>query len=395
MRRAWLAALLSAALIGLGGQAAAQSKNDLIIEKRTFELPSLTTLGGKTLKNVRIGWQAAGTLNADKSNVVLVAHYFTGTSQAFGKFTPEGPAGYWDAIIGPGKAIDTDKYYVLSTDTLININVHDPRVVTTGPASINPDTGKPYGMSFPVIQFADMVNVQKALVDSLGIKHLHAVIGPSGGSLQAYEWAARYPEMVGKLIPVIGAAESDAYLISMLDLWAAPIRLDPNWNNGDYYGREPPAKGAALSLSLITFNAFHADFLNKQFGRQPADPTRDPAADLDNKFKVEQWLEGAGTARAKLVDANSILYLVKANQLFVAGGGLAEEGLKKIKAPTLLVPSPSDLVFLPGAIERTRAILSANGTPVEVAPLSGPNGHLNGILSVASAGDKIAAFLAK
>lgn len=395
MRTILRSAVLLGALTIAGGEAAAQQTSDLLIEKKTFELPSLTTLGGATVKKVRIGWQAAGTLNADKSNVVLVAHYFTGTSQAFGKFTPEGPAGYWDAIIGPGKAIDTNRYYVLSSDTLINVNTGDPNVVTTGPASLNPDTGKPYGMSFPLIQFADMVNVQKALLDSLGIKHLHAVIGPSGGSLQAYEWAARYPDMVGKLIAVIGAAEADAYLIGMLDLWAAPIRLDPNWNNGDYYGREPPAKGTALSLSLITFNAFHADFLNKQFGRQSADPARDPAAALDNKFKVEQWLEGAGAARAKIADANSILYLVKANQLFVAGGGLAEEGLKKIKAPTLLVPSPTDLVFLPGAIERTRAILVANGTSVDVAPLSGPNGHLNGILSIASASAPIAAFLAK
>ncbi len=168
----------------------------LIVEKKVFEMPSYTTLGGKVIKGVRIGWQSAGTLNADRSNAILITHFFSANSHAFGKYKPEDQAaGYWDAIIGPGKAIDTDKYFVLSSDTLVNLNMAGG-TVTTGPATINPDTGKPWGMDFPVVGIGDFVNVQKALVESLGIRKLHAVAGPSMGSLQAYDWAARYPEMV-------------------------------------------------------------------------------------------------------------------------------------------------------------------------------------------------------
>src|SRR5437016_8804332 len=168
---------------------AARAQSDLIVEKKTFELPSYTTAAGATIKNVRIGWQAAGALNADKSNAILITHFFSGTSHAFGKYAAtDKTAGYWDALIGPGKAIDTDKFYVISSDTLVNLNVNAPNVVTTGPASINPDTGKPYGMGFPVVSIKDFVNVQKALIESLGIRKLKAAMGASMGALQVYEW---------------------------------------------------------------------------------------------------------------------------------------------------------------------------------------------------------------
>ena len=142
------------------------------------------TAAGETIKNVKIGWQAAGVLNADKSNAILITHFFSGTSHAFGKYKADDKvAGYWDGIIGPGKLIDTNKYYVISSDTLVNLNVNAPNVATTGPASINPDTGKPYGMNFPVVSIKDFVNVQKALIESLGIRKLKTVMGASMGGL--------------------------------------------------------------------------------------------------------------------------------------------------------------------------------------------------------------------
>jgi homoserine O-acetyltransferase/O-succinyltransferase len=160
MSRSHAAAAMVVFALALPLGAAAQT-GDLIVEKKTFEMPSYTTTGGVTIKNVKIGWEAAGTLNADKSNAILVTHFFSGTSHAFGKYaTSDAVPGYWDAIIGPGKAIDTNKYYVISSDTLVNLNAKAPNVVTTGPASINPDTGKPYGMSFPVVSIKDFVNVQ-------------------------------------------------------------------------------------------------------------------------------------------------------------------------------------------------------------------------------------------
>ncbi|HYH39381.1 MAG TPA: homoserine O-acetyltransferase, partial [Azospirillum sp.] len=318
---------------------------DGIVEKKVFEMPSYTTLGGETIKNVRIGWESYGTLNAAKDNAILVTHYFSGTSHAAGKYKAEDKApGYWDAIIGPGKPLDTDKYFIISSDTLVNLGAKDPNVVTTGPASINPDTGKPWGMSFPVVTIRDFVEVQKALVESLGIKSLHAVMGASMGSLQAFEWGAAHPGMVKRVIPVIGGAEANAFLIAWLNVWAAPIKLDPNWNNGDYYGRAEPVKGLAEALKVVTLQANYWQWFDGKFGRRFAEEGKDPRAAMANQFEVEAFLDKAASARAATSDANHFLYLVKANQIFVTGNGASlEEGLAKIKAPVLLIPSANDI----------------------------------------------------
>ena len=162
----------------------------MLVEKKVFELPRFTTQGGALLRNVRIGWESYGRLNRDRSNAILVTHYFSATSHAAGRYAADyALTGYWEAIIGPGKAIDTDKFFVLSSDTLVNLNARDPNVVTTGPASTDPDTGRRYGMSFPVVSIDDFVALQKALVESLGIKRLRAIAGASMGALQAYQWA--------------------------------------------------------------------------------------------------------------------------------------------------------------------------------------------------------------
>jgi homoserine O-acetyltransferase/O-succinyltransferase len=356
---------------------------DIIVEKKAFEMPSYTTAAGATIKQVKIGWEAAGTLNADKSNAILITHFFTATSHAFGKYAPSDAApGYWNAIIGPGKAIDTNKYYVISSDTLVNLNVKAPNVVTTGPASTNPDTGKPYGMSFPVVSIKDFVNVQKALIESLGIKKLKAVAGASMGALQAYEWAASHPDMVERIVAVIGAPTADPYLIGWLDAWAAPIKLDPKWNNGDDYDKEPPMAGLAESLKLVTLHAQHWEWAAKtQAG--VADPAKDPAKAMDNKFKIQATLDAIGAARAKTGDANSFLYLVKANQL-------ASADPAKIRTPSLVISSPTDLVFYEPFVAEAAKTMGA-----ETATISGPNGHLNGILQIAPAAEKISAFLTK
>jgi homoserine O-acetyltransferase/O-succinyltransferase len=374
-------ALLGCAIASL---AFAQSPA-LIVEKKTFEMPAYTTVAGGTIKNVKIGWQSAGALNADKSNAILIAHFFSGTSHAFGKYAQSDPApGYWDAIIGPGKAVDTNKYFVISSDTLVNLNAKARNVVTTGPASINPDTGKPYGMSFPVVSIKDFVNVQKALIESLGIRKLHAVMGPSMGALQAYEWAASYPDMVGRAVAAIGTPTADAYLIGWLDIWAQPVRLDPKWNGGDYYNGEPPIEGLKAALKAITLHANHWEWATKTFGTAPAEEGKDPAAAFDNKFKIQAALDAAAAARAATSDANSLLYLVKANQL-------ASADPSKIKAPTLILYAPTDLVFYPPYVEQTaKAIPGA-----EIGQLGGPNGHLNGLLAIAQAGEKISAFLGR
>jgi homoserine O-acetyltransferase/O-succinyltransferase len=366
----------------------ALAQADLLTEKKTFEMPSYTTVGGGTIRNVRIGWESYGTLNADRSNAVLITHFYSGTSHAAGKYkADEKTAGYWDSIIGPGKAIDTNKYFVLSSDTLVNLNANMPGVVTTGPASINPDTGKPYGTSFPVVTIRDFVNVQKALLESLGISKVK-IVGASMGALQAYEWAVAYPDMVDRIVPVIGAAGGDPFLIAWLDIWAQPIRVDPKWNGGDYYGKEPPAEGLKAALKVVSLHANAAEWAAQTFGLAPAAEGKNPAQALDNRFKIEAALDAGGAARAGISDANHFLYLAKANQL-------AAVDPSKIKAPTLIVSTPTDLLFPPAWIERTASAIRAAGTPVETVTISGPNGHLNGVLHIAQAGPKIAEFLAK
>ena len=372
----------------LPGVALAQS-SDLIVEKKTFELPSYTTVAGATIKSVKIGWESAGTLNADKSNAILITHYFSGTSHAFGKYAPsDATAGYWDAIIGPGKAIDTRKYFVLSSDTLVNLNVNAPNVVTTGPASINPDTGKPYGMTFPVVSFKDFVNVQKALVDSLGIRRLRAVVGASGGGFQAYEWAASYPNMVERIVPVISTPRADPYLIGWLDAWAQPIRLDPKWNGGDYYDKEPPLEGLKGALKLVTLHAFQSEWAAKTFGSEPAEAGKDPGKAMDNHFKIESGLETVAAARAKTADANHFLYMVRTNQL-------ASADPAKIKMPVLLLYSPTDLVFQEQQVAAAAGELAAAGSTIETGKLIGPYGHNNGVFAISQAADQIRAFIDK
>ena len=386
---AWTRTVVAAMLLlGL----AEASAYDGVVEKRVFTLPSYTTVGGKTIKNVRIGYETYGTLNATGDNAIFVPHFFTGTSHAAGKYKPTDAApGYWDPIIGAGKPIDTDKYFVISADALTNLNTKDPNVTTTGPASVNPDTGKPYGMSFPVVSYRDSVRVHKALVDSLGVKKLHAVAGPSGGSIQAMEWAAVYPDLVERVIHVIGPGfDISPYVLEMLDVWTLPIRYDPKWNNGDYYGRDEPVVGVAQALKIVTLTARANGWAEKTFGYKWADAARDPGADMGNMFTIEDALNKAGAARAATTDANSMIYTAKANQLYNLG-----DDVKRMKAKILFVPAKSDLLFPPELSQRAAERYRAQGGVAEVVVLDGDGGHLDGILNVAKQGEAIRAFLAR
>jgi len=363
------------------------------VEKKTFTLASYTTLAGKTLKNVRVGYETYGTLNAAGDNAIFIPHFYSGTSHAAGKYTAADAApGYWDAIIGSGKPIDTDKYFVVSADTLVNLNTKDPRVVTTGPASLDPDTGKPYGTKFPVVSYRDSVRVHKALVDSLGVKKLYAVAGASGGSLQAMEWGALYPDLVPRIVHVIGPGfDLQPYVVEMVALWVMPIRLDPKWSGGDYYGKEEPVEGVAKALELVTASTRHHLWAEKAFGYKWADPAKNPADALDNLYAIEDTLAKAGAARAKTVDANSMIYMSKANQLY----HLTDEEVRGIKAKILFVPASSDLVFPPELAKRAAERYRAQGGSAEVFVIEGDGGHLDGLLAIAKAGETIRAFLAR
>lgn len=372
---------------------------DLLAVKRRFDLPELHCLSGATIRNVAVGYETYGELNAARDNAILIAHFFSGSSHAAGKYAPDDALpGYWDAIVGPGKAVDTNRYFVISSDTLVNLNVHDNNVITTGPASLDPTTQKPYGLTFPAVAIADFVRVQKALIDSLGIKRLRAVMGPSMGGLQTFEWAASFPECVERIIPVIAAPNFRGWLTAWLSMWAQPIKLDPAWKGGDYYGGPPPRAGLEAALRLITLHALHSDWADTAGGRALAEGA--DAGDIAaNPFAIEQTLANAALPRLEKADANHLLYLARANQTYIPGAGAgatsAREGLERIKAPALVIYAPQDQVFRAEWIEEAVAILSDNGVSVETAKLFGPHGHYNGILHIADVAPKIAEFLAR
>lgn len=368
---------------------------DGVVEKQIFEMESFTTQGGETIPNVTIGWEAYGELNEARDNAILITHFFSGTSHAAGRYDADGePTGYWDAIIGPGKPLDTDEYYIISSDTLVNLNANDPNVTTTGPASINPDTDEPWGMDFPVVTIRDFVEVQRELLESQGIESLHAVMGASMGALQAIEWASAYPDKVDRLIPVIGGGVADPWLLATLSAWAAPIRLDANWNEGNYYDSEPPNDGLKEALKLVTLNANHWQWANETFNRDWADEERDPAQDINARYAIEKTLDDVAAARAELSDANHLLYLVRANQTFMAGyGDSLEEGLAAINAPTLMLYSENDLVFAPEGVRHTAELIEAGGNEVALETLEGNRGHLDGVLSIDQASETLREFL--
>jgi homoserine O-acetyltransferase len=371
---------------------AGNASGQLLTEKKFFTLPQYATAGGKTLKNVRVGYETYGKLNAAGDNAVFVPHFFTGTSHAAGRYSADDKTpGYWDAIIGPGKAIDTDRYFVVSADALANVNVKSANVGTVGPASVDPDTGKPYGSSFPVVSYKDTVRVHKALLDALGIRKLAAVAGASGGSIQAMEWAAEYPGQVERVVHVIGPGlDIHPYVIGLLDLWTTPIKLDPNWKGGDYFGGPEPAEGLAHALKTITLTSLHFGWAEKVHGYKWAAQGSNPQDSIANLFAIEDGLYKTGVARAAALDAAHVVWTAKANQLYNL-----EKEQSRIKAKVLFLPAKTDLIFPPELSRRWADKLKAQGNHVEFHEIDGSNGHLDGILSIGKVADRIKAFLEK
>lgn len=347
------------------------------------------------LKDVRFGCEMYGGLNAAKDNAILILPYFSGTGHAAGKFsgTDQQP-GYWDSIIGPGKPLDTDRFCIIAGDGLINQTIKDGHTVTTGPASIDPSTGKPYGMRFPILTIRDLVNAQKALVESLGIQKLHAVMGLSMGGVQSFEWAAVFPDSTDRIIPVVGAAEAGGYFIENMDAWSTPIKLDPKWNQGDYYGKAEPVDGLAAAFKIVFYEAQNWGSVSKTVDRKWAVEGKDPSKSWDNEFMAEQALNGTAKFLAQINDANSFLYQAKAIQLFVAGDGPnMDAGLAKVKAKLLILPAQADVMVFPKFSQEAAEHLRQLGKSVEYHEIPGDGGHIDGIYNIAAVGDLIGRFL--
>ncbi len=390
--------LLLTALLLLSLSSRLTAASTMMVEKQHFTTTNFTTFNGSHLPQVSVGWESYGTLTAAKDNVILITHYFSGSSHAAGKYSEQdADAGYWDTLIGPNKAIDTNRFFVISIDSLANLNAYDPNVITTGPASIDPRTGKPYGLTFPVLTIRDFVNVQKLVLESLGIRQLYAVIGPSMGSMQAIEWAVTYPDWVPRLVSVIGAAATDAWTTSALDLWTLPIKLDPKWQQGQYSRENPPVEGLTAALMLITQHALHPEFFAAQGQALGFTPTE--AAPLQHilaDHSIVTWLRERAAMRAVLMDANHLLYLVRACQLFIAGQGKdLNTALQSLQAKTLFLPATNDLLLMPYLAQEAHQALVAAGKDSHYQELPGPLGHLEGVAGIMNHVQAIARFLNK
>lgn len=363
---------------------------DEIVTKQEFQIPHYITVGGKLIHNVRIGYETYGKLNKEKNNAILITHYFSGNSHAAGQYKSTDPLpGYWDQVIGPGKPFDTSKYFIVASDTLVNINPHDPNVITTGPLSIHPKTGKPYGIDFPVVTYSDFVQVQKALIESLGISKLVAVAGPSAGSMQALQWAADFPDQVGRVIAVISPGLSmPALSIGVLNGWTTPILTDPKWKEGRYRKGQEPNVGLAGALKAVIVSAVDFAWAEKNYGNQWADPTKSPTEKVNHQYLIESQLHATSKLRSKYADANSFLYMVRVNQAFNI-----ENKISKKTPPILFISAKTDLLFPPYLVELAVKKIKVAGGSATLVVIDGMGGHLVGLTNIQDASAEISGFL--
>jgi homoserine O-acetyltransferase len=369
---------------------------DELVVKEQFHIPLFNTASGQLIRGVSVGYESYGHLNAAGDNAILICHFLTGTSHAAGKYQTSDPiVGYWDSVIGPGKPIDTNKYFVLSSDTLVNLGVSDSRVVTTGPASVNPLTNRNYGMSFPILTIQDFVRVQKALADKLGIRKFALVMGASMGAMQTIEWAVDYPQMVERIIPVASNGfESSAYFIQTLHNWSYPILMDPAWNHGDYYGKRPPTRGLTQALEEVTLASRTPQWAQKLFANKIAVEGQHPMQQWSNKYVIEQTFEQAAMDRSRIADANHFLYLVRAQQLFKAGNfSDTQQAIEQVQAKSLFISASSDLLFFPHYAQAAVSQLRAAGKSASLVMINGSGGDLDSITEIDTVSDHIREFL--
>jgi len=292
---------------------------------------------GQVLGPITVAYETYGTLNAEKSNAVLIEHAFSGDAHAAGYHAGDDKPGWWDDMIGPGKAFDTNKYFVICS------NVIGGCKGSTGPSSINPKTGKPYGLDFPMITIADMVNAQARLIDSLGIKELLCVAGGSMGGMQTLQWVASYPHRVRCAIPIATSMKHSPQQIAFDEVGRQAIMADPAWQEGDYYGKTVPERGLSVARMIGHITYMSDQSMEDKFSRRLKDKSYSFSFRTD--FEVEGYLRYRGDSFVKRFDANSYLYITKAMDYFdVSDGKLIPDG-RKIDTKILVISFQSDWLY--------------------------------------------------
>lgn len=318
-----------------------------IVEKKffTFSQPpdEMALECGLTLSPLTLAYETLGMLNADKSNAILVAHALTGDSHMAGLYSESDPKpGWWDIMIGPGKAIDTEKYFVICA------NILGSCMGSTGPSSVNPKTGRPYGLDFPVVTIGDMVRAQKKLLDHLGVERLFSVIGGSLGGMQVLEWVVQYPGKVRSAIPLATTTRHSALAIAFNEVARQAIVADPNWNNGNYYGGKKPDMGLAVARMIGHITYLSDESMRLKFGRKLQDKS-DLSFDFSADFQVESYLRYQGAKFVERFDANSFLYITRAADYFDLekryGEGSPVKAFSGVLAKMLVVSFTSDWLY--------------------------------------------------
>ncbi len=298
---------------------------------------------GSKLGPVTIAYETCGTLNPDKSNAILILHALSGDSHMAGYYSEDDASpGWWDIMIGPGKGIDTDKYFVICS------NILGSCMGSTGPSSINSESGEPYGANFPVITIGDMVNAQKALIDYLGIKKILSVVGGSVGGMQVLEWCVRYPEMIVSAIPLAATIRHSALAIAFNEVARQAIMADPNWNNGNYYSGNKPDTGLAVARMIGHITYLSDESMRLKFGRRLQDK-ENFSFDFSADFQIESYLRYQGSKFVERFDANSFLYITKAADYFDLikqyGSGSVVNAFSSAIAKFLVVSFTSDWLY--------------------------------------------------
>ena len=327
---------------------------------------------GMELGPFTMAYQTYGTLNADKSNAILVCHALSGDQYLTGTHPVTGKPGWWHLMVGPGLPLDPDRYFV------IGANVLGGCMGTTGPKETNPATGKPYGMSFPVITIRDMVGAQKLLLDHLGIDQLFCVTGGSMGAMQALQWAASYPERVFAAAPIAGAARHTAQNIAFHEVGRQAIMADPDWCDGDYQSQgKHPRRGFAVARMAGHITYLSGPALHRKFGRTLQDrPGVTYGFDAD--FQVESYLRYQGSAFVERFDANSYLYITRAMDYFdlvEEYGGVLARAFEGTETRFCVISFTSDWLF---PTSENRAIvhaLNAVAANVSFVEIESDKGH--------------------
>ena len=348
-----------------------KSKSVGNVETQYLKLPGELELdSGKKLKDLTVADETYGTLNKEKKNAILVCHALTGDSHAAGWHKGDNKPGWWEILIGHGKALDPKKYFIICSNVLGGCKG------TTGPKSINPDTGEPYGLDFPVITIKDMVKVQKKLIDHFGIKKLQAVIGGSMGGMQVLQWIVSYPEMVRKAMPIATTARSSPQQIAFNEVGRQAIVKDPNWQKGKYYNtNKAPESGLSLARMMAHITYLSDESMHLKFGRNLQDKEK-ITYDFTTDFQVESYLHHQGDTFVKRFDANTYLYVTKAIDLFdMAINGSLVDGFKPITSKVEIINVNSDWLYTTEQSEEMLTAMQSNDIEVTYNEIKSDYGH--------------------